>query len=620
MGILRTAVSPELCADTGWHQYIQKDDVEGLWALSTRLFTASQVEGADQTAPENALLQLLAAATSMRLTDGSKPPFQPMVVWRGDNQRSPALEDFDVADVEVLAAVAAVAPVPHVRGHLADIAATAGVELGAHQWRSGAVAAQAYLELAEQHLLEEDGIKVLTEFVRGLRLAWVYCRKDENLHARYWGLVQRAITKSLQGNTPGLGLLLAEEIKRARKDLAEPTAAELEAAATRYSGQSNFDTAARCFGLAYQLWNRLGKRDDAKRCHLACGEALVARATLGNGAAMAKGIWLAEGIEVLRRAGADLARITQLRHELAAVQKQSLGDFQRIEHSMDATEIIKAVEAHVVGPTLFDSLLQIAFGLWSWPKFDKVRQDVIDSAARHPLSNLFSSLRVDAEGAVVAQQNAFDANDPEIVYQTMVRHVHDFDVPMRAQLLVMRSTDIVFCGHHPGLAHLLEILYASPMVPPDHHESLARGLLAGINDDWLEAATYLIPQVEPFVRYQFRRHGIITLAMREDGIQSEKSLTELLASAEAEGILGKDLILELDALMVHPMGYGLRHKWAHGLVNDQQILSPGVWALWWTLWRLILWPWAVERHRTEQMEGRSTGDDKDVRSPVTRSL
>lgn len=606
MGILQTVVPPDVQTSTDWHEHIDQVAADGLWSLSTRLYAATQKEGADQASPEVSFLRLLSAATSMRLTNGGKPPFQPMVIWHGENQRSPALEDFDVADVEALAAAATVAPTPLVRARLGDVAATAGVELGAHQWRAGALAVQAYLELGEQHLLEEDGIKVLDEFVRGLRLAWVYCRRDEALHARYWGLVQKAISKSLQGNAPGLGLLLVEEFKRTRKDLAQPTAAELEAAAARYASRSDFDTAGRCFELAYQLWNRLGKRDDAKRCHLAQGEALVARASLGNGAAIAKGIWLAEGIEVLRRAGADAARITQLRHELAEAQRQSLGDFRRIEHSMDATEIVKAIEAHVVGPTLMDSLLQIAFGFWNWPRYDTVRQDVIDASAKHPLSHLFSSQHVDAEGTVVAQQKAFDANDPETVYQAMVKHVHDFDVPMRAQLLVMRSTDIVFCGHHPGLAHLLEILHASPMVPPDHEESLARGLLAGINDDWLEAATYLIPQVEPFVRYQFRQHGVLTLAMREDGVQSEKSLTELLASEEAERIFGKNLVLELDTLMVHPMGYGLRHKWAHGLVNDRQILSPGVLGLWWTLWRLILFPWAAERHAAKQGQTKAS--------------
>jgi len=132
---------------------------------------------------------------------------------------------------------------------------------------------------------------------------------------------------------------------------------------------------------------------------------------------------------------------------------------------------------------------------------------------------------VDAEGTVIAQQKAFDANDPKAVYQSMVQHVRDFDVSMRAQILVTRSTEIVFNGHHPGLFHILEILHASPVVPRGHEESLARGFLAGINDDWLESATYLIPQVEPFVRHQFRQRGLITLAMREEGVQSERSLT-----------------------------------------------------------------------------------------------
>jgi hypothetical protein len=303
---------------------------------------------------------------------------------------------------------------------------------------------------------------------------------------------------------------------------------------------------------------------------------------------------------VLRKAGADSARVAALRRELAEAQQQSLADFKRVEHSMDATEIIRAIEARVVGPTLLDSLLQVTFGFWSWPRFDDVRRSVIDAAQQFPLSSLFPTQIVNEEGAVIAHQRAFQADDSEAVYEAMIKHVHDFETTLRADTLVARSVDLLFVGHHPSLFHILEIVHASPVTPPGHEQTMARGLLAGINSDWLEAAVYLIPQVEPFVRHLFRQHGVITLAMRDDGTQAEKNLNELLASEDAEPILGKDLLLELNTLMVHPMGYALRHKWAHGLSSDDQIANRGVLALWWTLWRLIVWPWAAERHEARQ--------------------
>lgn len=586
--------------DTSWHEHIDRADPDDLWLLSTRLFLAAQQRETEGASPEADVLKLVAAAASMSLTEGAKPVFQPMARFYGENKRSAALEDFGALDAEALAAVAQIAPTALVRARLGDVAATVAAEVGSNQWRSGALAAAAYLELAEQYLLADDGIRVLTEFVRGLRLAWVYCRKDEALSNRYWALIQKAITQSLKGKAPGIAFVLTDEVKRSRSDLATGIAIEMETAAALYLTQGDADTAARCFCEARKLWERTGNRTEAKRCHLLQGEALVTRAALARGSAMANATWLAKGLDVLRRAGADRARIDELRRELATVQQQSLSEFKRTEHSMDATELVRAVEACVVGPTLLESLLQTTFCFGNWPKFDKVRQDVIDAARQYPLSAMFSSQHVNAEGAVIAQQKSFNASDPESVYQAMVKHSHDFECTFRGNIIVARCVDLLFVGHHPSLFHIVEIVASSPMTPPEHEQSLARGTLAGINGDWLEAATYLIPQIEPFIRHQFRLRGVITLAMRDDGIQTEKSLTELLRSDDAERVLGKDLVLELDTLMVHPMGYSLRHNWAHGLSDDRAIVNPGVLALWWTTLRLILWPWAVERHHARQ--------------------
>lgn len=54
------------------------------------------------------------------------------------------------------------------------------------------------------------------------------------------------------------------------------------------------------------------------------------------------------------------------------------------------------------------------------------------------------------------------------------------------------------------------------------------------------------------------------------------------------------MVLELKALLTHKVGYCLRHQWAHGLSDDNTVVNAGTLCLWWTLWRLILIPWADE--------------------------
>jgi Domain of unknown function (DUF4209) len=597
MGILTSALPPEVLAGTDWHRFIDAKHPGRLIELSTALFTEFRRAEKDNETTRAEFFKLVAAATSLRLTEGGKPVFLPMMVLHTENKRSPALEDFAEMDLQALAIVAEHAPSCLLRAHLADVTATAAVEVGANAlWPSGALAASAYLELAEQHLLSERGTQVLTEFLRGLTLSRVYCRNDQTLRDRYWALAQKAVTHFVGNAAPAIAFVLIEPLRRGRPDLAAGLASELEQAAAEHLDKGLAENAARCFELASQLWQVHGSRPDAKRTRLAQGEALVSRAAQTGPGAMAKGMWLAEGIDVLRRAGADRYRVNELRRDLAHAQRQSLDDFKRIVHKTDVSEMVRMIEEAVKGPTLLDSLLQVAFLAWRWPAFDKVQQEVHDASQNYILSSLFSTQQLNNEGAVVAEDGPFNASDPDSVYAAMVRHNREIEFAFRADVVVLRCVDLLFVRHHPNLSSLAEMAHASPVVPPGHELSIARGLLAGINSDWLEAAVYLIPQVEPFVRHQLHLHDIITLARKDDGTESEKTLNELLISDDAERVLGRDLILDLQTLMVHPMGFSLRHRWAHGLATDHLIVNQGVLGLWWTVLRLVLWPWAADRN------------------------
>jgi len=610
LAFLTSPLPAEFLADNHWHRYIDNDAPNDHWAFSRQMGRLARDEANGLTAQQLEMVHLIAGVASMRLTDGAKPPFQPMMSFREEG-RTTAMEDFEVVDVEALAELAPLAPTAALRARFADVAATRGQDIGSKQWRSGAVAVANYLEVVENHLLDDGGIKVINEFLRGLRLAWVYCRRDQETHARFWTLARKAITQSLASDRLGMAFILVRELRKSGGDMAQDVAAELEQTAQRLEHQGEHEAASRSFENAADLWARSGRGDDARRCRLLQGEALISHATVAPGPAFARASWLMDGIEVLRRAGADRARIEDLRRSLANIQHDSLKAFKPLRHSFDASEIVQTVDRVMVGPSFYDCVCQMALHLGAWPTFDAARQQVLESANRHPLSGLFSGVHLNREGAVVARQKALDPEDEESVYQAMVKTAHDTDVQLRANPIVVRAVDILFSRYQPSIFHICEIVAACPLIPTNHEESIARGLFAGINSDWLEVAAYLIPQVEPFVRHQFRLQDVLTVALRDDGVQAEKTLGELLRSEQAEAVLGKSLILELDVLMVHPLGYLLRHNWAHGLVDDDQMVNAGVLALWLTFWRLVLWPELVRMAKEGQPPANAAQDPEE---------
>lgn len=173
----------------------------------------------------------------------------------------------------------------------------------------------------------------------------------------------------------------------------------------------------------------------------------------------------------------------------------------------------------------------------------------------------------------------------------------------------------------PTMADMIGLLHQSPFVPRGHEWSLARGLLAGLNHDWNEAAIFLIPQAEPFIRAAFHRRGIHTLSHNNttDGAEEEKSLNELLAHPEVETVLSPDIVLELKAQLTHKSGHNLRNRYGHGLISDDDLACVGTIVLWWTMLRLVLWPYrgrALELIRqAEQVESPpQPGEDAEAPS------
>ncbi|QOW21104.1 DUF4209 domain-containing protein [Novilysobacter avium] len=300
---------------------------------------------------------------------------------------------------------------------------------------------------------------------------------------------------------------------------------------------------------------------------------------------------LTEAISILRRAKADPTRIQALRDQLTHYERASLDHYGHHSHEFDATEWIKWIDEQLEAPSFFASLLRMAYRANKTLRMEELEARVRKNAEDHPLSHFFASSHANAEGAIVARTSAFDANDPTSVREHMIRDATQFDLNLRARIMVSRSIYALYSSYQPSFQGIKEIVETSIVAPDAQSETLARGLFAGFTADWLGASAYLIPAMEPFVRHQLKRVGAHTMALDEHGVQHEKTLGELLSTPETEAFFGKDLVFELQVHLVEQAGFNLRNKYCHGLMSDDALESAGIMSLWWLLWRMILFPW-----------------------------
>ena len=141
--------------------------------------------------------------------------------------------------------------------------------------------------------------------------------------------------------------------------------------------------------------------------------------------------------------------------------------------------------------------------------------------------------------------------------------------------LIVPALEQINLDHHIRPNDLIEIVTNNPFIPPDRQHIFLRGLYHGFILDFMVASSLLVPQIENSLRYVLQQRGVIASTLDSDGIQEEFSLGNLLYKVpEVKEIFGEDLLFDLKGLLSERFGSNLRNRLAHGLVTDNEYVSP----------------------------------------------
>jgi hypothetical protein len=553
----------------------------------------AETHQADGNAEKAGVFRLLAAVISMHQTGTSTQPFTAM--FQDGTKCSAMPAHLDKQDVQLLGLLAERASGTWLRARIADVGAVAARQHGLPSWEMGRVAAHAYLEEARKWISGHEPIRAVDAvkyMQRALQLSWTYARKDQEFHDRLWLAIEEAFDCAAEKRSLGVLFPLGEEVIARRSDLAARYAEKLEALAEQFkceSDASSLDFASRSFSHAARLWHAAKDERRSRACYHKAGDALI-ELSRKPGQAMVRAEWMSEGIALLRRHRGDRERIRQLQIELTDVRQSIQEEMHVLTHPFDVKDLVEHVERKLDADTLERALLQLAFAFSQFSSAEEVRSGVLESSRKFAFQHLFSRVTYNADGVPIARSAPLDVNDAQSVEHQMVHNVCEFHHPILGNVAVLRAVNLLRHRFAPSLNEVMQIVGGSPCVPEGHRWSISRGILAGLEHDWHEAAIFLIPQVEPFIRAAFKRANVNTLSVKDHG-EEEKSLNELLDHPEVSKVLFPDLVLELKAILCHRAGHNLRNRFGHGLINDEDLASTATIVLWWTMLRLILWPY-----------------------------
>jgi hypothetical protein len=349
--------------------------------------------------------------------------------------------------------------------------------------------------------------------------------------------------------------------------------------------------------LATDCRRRSDDLEAIARSEIAMGEALAAqgydlnhRRRLGPGYSAH---WLLEAVEVLRRSGAPQERVIEIHRDALKLQKQALQNFTTSSIA-DAEgfediqrmcqEAAGEAERLVSGLPLDEAIARLAT-ICPTTNVDELRQLVLKGSQ---LRFFVTVNHVDADGKTKGSSKTGSGFSPgeEQIVDAMHEDSSRYFRAYVCDSAIEPARRTIWREHRLRPSDLYFLVANNPFIPPGREEIYLRGLLAGLNGDFMVASHLLIPQLENSIRRILMQAGVITSKLEED-IQQDQTLGWLLTRPELANIFTTSQIFDLRGILIEKLGDNFRNMLCHGLVDSESFMSTAPCYIWWLTLHLV---------------------------------
>lgn len=307
--------------------------------------------------------------------------------------------------------------------------------------------------------------------------------------------------------------------------------------------------------------------------------------------------WMGEGLEGLRRAKAEPARIKAVHRKFLSLQKQALSELSPLGFDPESfpglkenREMIQEASIKYVSGLNFEKAVwRLAF-IGDPTKVDELMENECENSEDLIWDKLVGSNQLDRDGKVsdIMPPMGLRGEDPDQVAfrKKLVQTASMFGWPLAVEWRIEPARRAIATEHPIRTRDLAFLVTNNPFIPQGREGIYLRGIQAGFFGDWLVAMHLLIPQLEASLRRVLQQHGGVTSTLKA-GIQMEKDINELLWDETVEKVFGSDFVFDLRGILIERFGCNMRNDLAHGLMDEgdfHQTAEPIY--LWWLVIRL----------------------------------
>jgi len=448
----------------------------------------------------------------------------------------------------------------------------------------------AYIESANTLFLSEDWYYAFKRLERALQLSIKFRKQRPDLYTSATELLKKHLTQQIEANgNPALRIRLLRAAFNYRiedsqwiYDQALGLGEALAKAKNYHFATDSLDIARLCSYDLKDSEKRYKIFEEIANCHIA--ESELHNAMLASGCIM-------QAIDALQNVPNSRQRRLELYELMRDLQRESLHQMTEISFSSgDMSEIAEQCIELVKGVNYFDALMRLALLVAKPTDISKVKEQaniILENSIFHLVG---SQTHIDHEGMPVANVTG-SGRDPEsqneALWSSMMQYLRD-DHRLQVSAQIRPALNEVMDNHHIHEEAIQALLRNHPFVPVGHIEFFSKGLLAGLQGDFLTANHLLIPQIENSLRYLLSQQGEEPTTHHGNGDQQRNPLTMLLEHPGIVHRLGKNIATNLKAILTDKIYGDLRNQTSHGYVSSTHFYSDGSIYLWWLLLHIIM--------------------------------
>lgn len=344
------------------------------------------------------------------------------------------------------------------------------------------------------------------------------------------------------------------------------------------SNNDNILAIEQAYELEAKCYNKLNKKNEATKCNLALAQFQYdfAERLLENDAMGAfRSVDFYEKAIVLFRNNGASSKAESVHKKLVEVQKKIPKNMHTFRTTFDISKVIENIKTNMDGLSFEECIIRFTRYV-GFESIDTLRKRTIKECTNNPLSSLFGTNVLDAQGKTIIKMAPLDDNDPEKDQELLELHM------FRSSLQIQRIVGDIWVKNILQYIRsrfsinnaMVDFLTKENCIIPEGRETIfQKGVGCFLRGEYYDAMHILAPQMENLFRNIANEVGGLTSTLSDDGLAQEKVLSSVFSLPELLDAYDNDIIFAFRGLLNEQAGANIRNRIAHGIIGESECSS-----------------------------------------------